>query len=411
MHAIARCCFMLAAFSIGSVLPVLGSDTVPGKVSNLKTTGVTSSAFGLSWTAPTSSIPFTSYVIFIIKEGKCAQASFLRCSQNSTTHANANCPYQIFAGVYDTCHGVMSYNITAKLTSYTDYVVAVAAAYETTAGENSTITVKTQIGIPAPPTNIRLTAQNQSAILVEWDIPLHNAGPTWYNVTVLGATNRMSSIFIAQREYKVEGWKSSSYEVTDLLSSWRYMVSITASTNVGTSDRTTSQYVSTLPSAPGVVKNIHMKFVPNQYLAARLSWECPTEKIRNGRITSFTIIYTGNVSMTMTAGSYYPEDPCTAPHTAYLPVIPDGQYTVKVWANAEFQGNKSTMIFVADRNKMSYTPSISNTTVSTADSNSLIVASATCGSTIAILSVVVIALVLTRPRGVLPEKQLYGSLG
>ncbi|XP_048239497.1 fibronectin type III domain-containing protein 1-like isoform X2 [Haliotis rufescens] len=393
MDMYSRLCFMLTLFILESVPLVLGSDTVPGKVSNLKTTLVTSSAIGLSWTASTSNIPFTNYVIFIIKEGKCTQADYIRCSRNHTLYTNGHCTdtYAGATATFAACHGDMSYNVTAKLTSYTDYVVAVAAAYEATVGENSTLTAKTQIGIPAPPTNIRLTAQNQSAILVEWDIPLHNAGPTWYNVTVLGAINRTSSIAIVQREYKVEGWKSSSYEVTDLLSSWRYMVSITASTNAGTSDRTTSQHVRTLPSAPGAVQNIHVKFVPSQYLAARLIWECPAEKMRNGRITSYTIIYTGNGSMTMTAGSYYPEDPCTTPHTAYLPVIPDGQYTVQVWANAEFQGNKSTMIFVADRN----------------NPHSLIIVSSTCGSIIAMLFVAVIALVITRSRGVSQEKRLY----
>ncbi|XP_071115178.1 neogenin-like [Haliotis cracherodii] len=415
-------CFMLAAFSIGSVLPISTTELstteaattstpefVPGKVNNLKTTVTTSSSLGLSWTASTSDVPFTQYIVFTSKGGECLKAVYIPCLPNDSIYAAATCN-SLSAGTpatYDECHGDMSYNVT-DLDSNTDYVVSVAAAANFTVGENSTLKEETNIGIPAAPTNIRGTAQNQSAILVEWDVPSHNAGPMWYNLTVLIELDRTSGVFIADRYYNVEGQNSSSCEVTDLLSSWRYMFAITASTSAGTSNMATSKAVRTLPSTPGAVQNIRVKFVPTEYLAVRLTWECPPERMRNGRITSYTISYKGNISMTLTAGSYYPEDPCTDPHMVYLPVVPDGQYTVQVWANAEFQGNKSAMIFVADRDKMSYdVPSFSNTTVSTTDPHSLIVVSATCGSIIAILFVAVIALVLTRSRGVSPKEQLH----
>ncbi|XP_046566190.1 receptor-type tyrosine-protein phosphatase F-like [Haliotis rubra] len=297
----------------------------------------------------------------------------------------------------------MTYSVT-QLDSNTDYTVSVAATDRFIIGENSTITAKTHIGIPASPANIRGTALNHSAILIEWDVPSHNAGPMWYDVTVLKEFERTSGDYVADRYYKVEGQNSSSVEVTDLLSSWSYMFAITASTKAGTSNMATSKPVRTLPSAPGEVQNISVKFDHNQYLTVRLTWECPPEKMRNGRITSYTISYTGNISLTLTAGSFYPEDPCSAPHTVYLPVIPDGKYIVQIWANAEFLGNKSAMIFVADRDKMYYKDY--NTTVSTADAQSLIDVSAACGSIIAILIVAVIALVLTRPRSVLPEEGL-----
>ncbi|XP_046327484.2 receptor-type tyrosine-protein phosphatase F-like [Haliotis rufescens] len=301
----------------------------------------------------------------------------------------------------------MSYNVT-KLESNTEYAVIVAAAATSTIGENSTLTEKTHIGIPAAPTNIRGTAQNQSAILVEWDVPSHNAGPMWYNLTVLIAYDRESGACLIHREYKVEGQNSSSCEVTDLLSSWRYWFAITASTSAGTSNVATSKAVRTLSSTPGAVQDIRVNFVPSEYLAIKLTWECPPEKMRNGRITSYTISYTGNISMTMTAGSFYPEDSCTYYHMVYLPVIPDGQYIVQVWANAEFQGNKSAIMFVADRDQMTYDfPSFSNTTESTTDPHNLIVVSATCGSIIAILFAAVIALVITRSSGISPKERLH----
>ncbi|XP_046566193.1 uncharacterized protein LOC124274866 isoform X3 [Haliotis rubra] len=102
--------------------------------------------------------------------------------------------------------------------------------------------------------------------------------------------------------------------------------------------------------------------------------------MRNGYITNYTVKYTGNVSMTMTAGSFYPEDPCTAPHSVYLPVIPDGKITIEIWANAEFKGDKATTVFLADR----------------ARSKPVIVASATLGSVIVILIVAATALFLKR---------------
>ncbi|XP_048239651.1 receptor-type tyrosine-protein phosphatase F-like [Haliotis rufescens] len=416
-------CFMLAAFSVESVLPTSTTelstteaatastpDLVPGKVNNLKTTLTTSSSLGLSWTASTSDVPFTQYIVFTSKGGECLRAVYILCPPNDMIYAAATCN-SLSAGTpatYDECHGDMSYNLT-DLDSNTDYVVSVAAAAIFTVGETSTLKEKTNIGIPAPPTNIRGTAQNKSAILVEWDIPSHNAGPMWYNLVVLIELDRTSGGFIADRYYNVEGQNSSSCEVTDLLSSWRYSFAITVSTSAGTSNMATSKAdVRTLPSTPGAVQNICLKFVHSVYLAVRLTWECPPERMRNGRIRSYTISYTGNISMTLTAGSYYPEDPCTDPHMVYLPVIPDGEYTVEVWANAEFQGIKSAMNFVADRDKMFYDlPSFSNTTVSTPDPHSLIVVSATCGSIIAILFVAVIALALTRSRAVSPQQRLY----
>ncbi|XP_071114392.1 fibronectin type III domain-containing protein 1-like [Haliotis cracherodii] len=422
IHVVSRWCFMLAAISFGSVLPTSTTDSstteaattstpefVPGKVNNLKTTLSTSSSIGLSWTASTSGIPFTQYDVFISKGGECVQAVYILCLPNDSIYAPVHCAYN-YAGVtatYDQCHGNMSYNVT-KLESNTEYTVIVAAAAKSAIGENSTLTEETHIGIPAAPTNIRGTAQNQSAILVEWDVPSHNAGPMWYNLTVLIAYDRESGACLIHREYKVEGQNSSSCEVTDLLSSWRYWFAITASTSAGTSNVATSKAFRTLPSTPGAVQDIRVNVVPSEYLAIKLTWECPPEKMRNGRITSYTISYTGNISMTMKAGSFYPEDSCTYPHMVYLPVIPDGQYIVQVWANAEFQGNKSAIMFIADRDKMTYDfPSFSNTTESTTDPHSLIVVSATCGSIIAILFAAVIALVLTRPSGISPKERLH----
>ncbi|XP_046566192.1 uncharacterized protein LOC124274866 isoform X2 [Haliotis rubra] len=117
--------------------------------------------------------------------------------------------------------------------------------------------------------------------------------------------------------------------------------------------------------------------------------------MRNGYITNYTVKYTGNVSMTMTAGSFYPEDPCTAPHSVYLPVIPDGKITIEIWANAEFKGDKATTVFLADRAQMSYGFS-SNSSTTVTDSKPVIVASATLGSVIVILIVAATALFLKR---------------
>ncbi|XP_067673891.1 neogenin-like [Haliotis asinina] len=401
--------FMFTSLSVAALLATSTSDTttteepadVPGKVNNLKTTEITSTSIGLSWSASSSDVPFTQYVIFTSRGGNCEQAVYIVCPPGDAIYAGAHCQ-NVIAGptlTYDECHGNMTFNVT-NLQSNTDYVVTVAAAANFTVGENSTVTDKTAIGIPAEPKNLRGTVQNQSAILVEWDVPSHNPGPMWYNVTILRELDRTSSNFIWNGYYYVEGQNSSSVEVTGLMSSWRYMFAITASTKAGTSHMATSKPVRTLPSVPGEVQNIRVKYDHDQYLAVRLTWECPPEKMRNGRITSYTISYTGNISMTLTAGSFYPEDPCTDPHAVYLPVIPDGKYIVEISANAEFQGNKSLIIFVADRDKMSFKlPSFTNTTVSTSDSRSLVIASATCGSVIVILFVAIIALYLTRTRG------------
>ncbi|XP_046566189.1 fibronectin type III domain-containing protein 2-like [Haliotis rubra] len=414
--------FMLTALSVASLIPTSTSDTttteetststpdvVPGRVNDLTTTVTTSASIGLSWTASSSDVPFNQYVILTSRGDDCELAVYIVCPPNDAIYANAQC-HTITAGppaTYDECHGNMTLDVTG-LDSNTDYVVTVAAADNFTVGEKSTIRDKTAIGIPAEPTNIRGTVQNQSAILVEWDVPSHNAGPMWYNVTVLREIDRMPGNFMWDGYYYVEGQNSSSLEVTDLLSSWRYIFIITASTKAGTSNEAISKPVRTLPSAPGEVQNIRVKYDHSQYLAVRLTWECPLEKMRNGRITSYTVSYSGNISMTLTAGSFYPEDPCTSPHTVYLPVIPDGKYVVQIWANAEFQGNKSAMIFVADRDKMSFNlPPFTNTTASTSDSHNLVIASATCGSVIAILFVAIIALYLTRSRGFTSEGQQY----
>ncbi|XP_067676222.1 fibronectin type III domain-containing protein 2-like [Haliotis asinina] len=248
---------------------------------------------------------------------------------------------------YDECNGNMFYKVK-PLTSYTDYVVVIAAAFRDTIGENVTLAVKTDIGVPGPPTNIRFTAVNESAVFVKWDIPSHNAGPMAYKVTVLQARNRTSSRFMVHHEYLVEGWTSSELQVPCLLSSWRYMVTMTAGTIAGNSPLAKSKPVTTLPVIPSAVQNIHVKFVPSEYLAVRLIWECAPEKKRNGHITNYTVKYTGNASMTMTVGSFYPEDPCTHPHTVYLPVLPDEKTRIEIWANAEFKGDEASMVFLAD---------------------------------------------------------------
>ncbi|XP_067674186.1 fibronectin type III domain-containing protein 1-like [Haliotis asinina] len=423
IHVLTRWCFMFAAISIGPVLLTSTTESstseeattttpsaVPGKVNNLETTLTTSTSIGLSWSASSSDVPFTQYVIFTSRGDRCVQAVYFLCPPNSEYYAGAHCNYNTVGTslTYAECHGNMAYNVT-KLESNTDYTVSVAATYKFIIGENSTVTAKTQIGIPASPTNIRGTALNHSTILIEWDVPSHNAGPMWYNLTLLMAFDRAADGYLTANEYKIEGQNSSSYVATDLLSSWQYMFAITASTKAGTSRMTTSKPVRTLPSTPGEVLNINVKYDHNQYLAVKLTWDCPLMTMRNGRITSYTISYTGNISMTLTAGSFYPEDPCTDPHAVYLPVIPDGTYAVQIWANAEFQGYKTSMIFETDREKMYYKDF--NTTVSTTDPQHLIDVSAACGSIIAILIVVVIALVLTRPRSVSPKKRLTSDQG
>ncbi|XP_048239644.1 phosphatidylinositol phosphatase PTPRQ-like isoform X2 [Haliotis rufescens] len=354
-------CFMLAAFSIGSVLPISTTELsttstpehVPGKVNNLKTTVTTSSSLGLSWTASTSDVPFTQYIVFTSKGGECLKAVYILCPPNDSIYASADCN-SVMAGAtatYDECHGDMSYNVT-DLDSNTDYVVSVAAAANFTIGENSTLKEKTHIGNPSAPKDFNASVNNESSVTLSWTPAVHRGGPTTYIITVEEETRLNSNIFEEARNISVRGFNASSLVIGDLRSYWKYTFNIIAETPAGRSeDVFLSSAILTKESAPGKVEDLWIDAIPDNLTAVNVTFTCPIEAERHGVILYYTLSYVAQETheeafvIENRQGYNISSGLGDCSFTSFVSITPNVNYVFSVVAHDSFTGAEQKEVF------------------------------------------------------------------
>ncbi|XP_071114656.1 phosphatidylinositol phosphatase PTPRQ-like [Haliotis cracherodii] len=382
-------CFMLAAFSIESVLPTSTTelstteaattstpDLVPGEVNNLKTTLTTSSSLGLLWTASTSDVPFTQYIVFTSKGGECLRAVYIPCPPNDMIYAAAHCN-SLIAGTpatYDECHGDMSYNVT-DLDSNTDYVVSVAAGANFTVGEKSTLTEKTNIGIPSPPKGFRAFVNSSLSVTLAWTPAVHQDGPTTYYITIGEETSLNSHTFQDKEYVTVGGFHNTFVLIEDLRSYWKYTFSITVATPVGNSSVVSlNEAVRTDESAPGKVENLHIDQIPDNFTRVEVFFSCPKETERHGDIKYYILLYDAQVNYTHNVTenhqglniSAQPESNCN--YSRVVPVTANVNYMFSVVAHDSYAGNETTEYHFA---KVGQPGSVSDFTSTSTTSSSI----------------------------------------
>ncbi|XP_071113950.1 phosphatidylinositol phosphatase PTPRQ-like isoform X1 [Haliotis cracherodii] len=376
--------------------------TDPGEVGDFSFTNVTNSTVSLSWERPTTPGVIQYYDIVFNANGVCSQEVLLTCKE--TAQMSGSCQF-VFTTSAPSCYGNISFDVSS-LQPYTNYTVSIAARNELYDGTNSTLSIETDISAPLQPSNVVATVLNASAIHVSWSQPSHDNGPTWYNVTVLEATGRRSSNFTLKTTVQVDGFNTTSCEVPGLLSSWEYKFTVTAYTPAGSAHApNASGVVMTFPAEPGPVENLTASALPEPYFGMILTWDCPEEKQRNGRIMNYTIHYKGGVSKVEHYGRYTPEDPCTDTKSVLVPMAPVINYTFTVFANAEFTGKKTSIISRMDPNSMVFVLPARAKDIQS--SKSVLIVSAVCGTVIVVLLAVLILLVIyTR---ILPSRRTYDT--
>ncbi|XP_046566188.1 receptor-type tyrosine-protein phosphatase F-like isoform X2 [Haliotis rubra] len=377
--------------------------TEPGNIGDFNATDVTNTSVSLSWEAPTTPGVIQYYDIVFNANGICSQEVVYKCTE--TSRQPQGCRVTMLTAPND-CQSDMSYNVSS-LSPYTNFTVSISARNDLYSGPNSTLFIQTEISAPLQPRGVYATVLNTSTIKVTWVQPTQDNGPTWYNVTVLEATGRRSSNFSIKTIILVDGFNTTSCEVPGLLSSWEYKFTVTAYTPAGSAHApNASSVVMTSPAAPGPVENLTATTVPEPYFGTILTWNCPEEKQRNGRILKYTVHYKGDVSQEEHYGSYKPEDPCTDTKSMFVPMAPVINYTFTVFANAEFKGEKKSIISRMDPERMVFVlPARADKTSDS--SKSLLIVSAVCGTIIVIL-LAVIALLVVYTR-ILPSRRIQNA--
>ncbi|XP_071114657.1 receptor-type tyrosine-protein phosphatase eta-like [Haliotis cracherodii] len=330
----------------------------PGNVSDFTCTSTSSSSISLSWKPPRFPNGFIlGYVLHVhTEDGACQQAVYIVCtdcqSNGNFSVEDENCNISRRASIQRPETSLTNYNVTFLL-SFSNYTITVAAVNNFSIGINTSLAMRTDIDVPAMPTQISVTVFNASAVKVTWTPPDQKSGPTNYTILVQQATGRQSSTFENMENVTVNGYSSSERTIGGLWSSWRYKFSIIASTYKGGSRAMVSErYITTQESKPCEVQNLSVSSIPGNFRAVNLTWDCPMERERNGFINNYTIQYYGPGALPTVYGHYEPEDPCNATHTAILPVRPEYNYTFNVSANAMYKGKtKQSNVFPARAGK------------------------------------------------------------
>ncbi|XP_071114688.1 receptor-type tyrosine-protein phosphatase H-like [Haliotis cracherodii] len=382
--------------------------TEPGAVGDLGFTNVTNSTVSLIWEEPTTPGVIQYYDIVFNVNGVCFYEILYQCTSNS--RRTGTCGMMTFTTMMN-CHGNISYDVSSLL-PYKNYSMSISARNDKYDGPNSTLSIQTDISAPLQPKKVAATVLNASVIRVSWSRPSHDNVPTWYNITVWEATGRRSSNFTLKTTVRVDGFNITTCEVPGLLNSWEYKFTVTAYTPAGSAQApNASGVVMTLPAEPGPVENLTASALPEPYFGMLLTWNCPQEKQRNGRIMDYTLHYKGDVSQVEHYGRYTPEDPCTDTKSVLVPMAPAINYTFTVFANAEFTGKRTSIVSRMDPKGMVFVLP-ARASEENQYSKSVIIVSAVCGIVIVVLLAVVVLLVIyTRILPSKKEKDKNESIG
>ncbi|XP_041350698.1 receptor-type tyrosine-protein phosphatase eta-like [Gigantopelta aegis] len=218
--------------------------------------------------------------------------------------------------------------------------------------------IKTNVTRPGLLENITVTPLTASSVEVSWTSPRLYPGPTDYTIELFEEKSINSSTYRFNTTILIHGYLNSTYIIQDLLSYWHYNFSVMANTSTGSSN-SLSDITRTKESAPGLVQTLLVRAIPGNYTEVNVTWACPAEKERNGRITKYSLRYTPdqqnkNILQSGNEIDYnlmQPSDPCTSLHTLLLPVTPEVNYTFSVTAFTVDKGRSSGYSFYTQPGK------------------------------------------------------------
>ncbi|XP_071033354.1 tyrosine-protein phosphatase Lar isoform X4 [Parasteatoda tepidariorum] len=159
---------------------------------------------------------------------------------------------------------------------------------------SNTIQMKTQLGVPSQPTNLRAVPTSATTVQLSWTRPTHTGE------NIIGYELYWNDTF-SQHEYHRE-IESESYTLGELYPDTEYFIWVAAKSKRGEGAATppvkvrTEQYAPTAPpqEVTGVTLNSR---------SLRISWEPPPESQQNGHLAFYKVLY---------LESNKPPDPATA---------------------------------------------------------------------------------------------------
>ncbi|XP_046577971.1 phosphatidylinositol phosphatase PTPRQ-like [Haliotis rubra] len=210
---------------------------VSGPVASFDAPSKTAHSITIQWTKP--SLPngnILGYRVNVTSGGKsgrvinvtCDQIKKQECRAVETSITKSN------AVVNGDGNGQYDYNIT-NLLSYTNYTIVVSCVNINGTGEESIITVQTNMTVTSPPRKFWASVNSSSSVTLFWTHADHQDGPTTYYITVGEAANLTSDIFQENMVVSVSGFYSTSVLVEGLRSYWKYTFNIRAATPLGNS--------------------------------------------------------------------------------------------------------------------------------------------------------------------------------
>ncbi|KAK3788227.1 hypothetical protein RRG08_006035 [Elysia crispata] len=273
----------------------------PGTVSALQGINQTDTSVTLQWSIPTEpNGNLTGYLVtyyMSIPNEKCLEIN-ISCSDCQdlwpTSVQGSGCSKSASEG-YELSEKELNsnQNISLKIKSlqpYRSYRITVQAVNKAGFGEGESIFIRTDIGVAEEiqDLSLRKTGDTMTAGLhISWTAGAET-GPTNYTVKVQRKAAIKSENYEFVSNDIVEGYNNTNFDKNDLLAFWDYKVSVTAVTRKGSSESKTEE-VKTRPNIPGTVTNFRVVLDPDDAQKFTLSFNCPDETQRNGRLKEYVV--------------------------------------------------------------------------------------------------------------------------
>ncbi|RUS71627.1 hypothetical protein EGW08_020619, partial [Elysia chlorotica] len=177
-----------------------------------------------------------------------------------------------------------------ELKPYKDYTMTVHAVNMAGFGLPESVSSMTEIGVAKELVSliVQKTGTDSTAGLNLIWIAGEKTGPTNYSVRVEEAKSISSSEYLLSSFRTVEGYSTTSFQVSDLIAYWSYQVTVTAVTSAGSGPSKTETLI-TKSNKPGEVTNFDVELSANDAQVFDLTFECPIEKERNGILKEYIV--------------------------------------------------------------------------------------------------------------------------
>ncbi|XP_052103012.1 tyrosine-protein phosphatase 10D-like isoform X2 [Mytilus californianus] len=215
--------------------------------------------------------------------------------------ANKNCT-DVFVSQIELNQKDMELNVTDLLPSVT-FTVNILAYTAEGPGIPFTTTVMTNVAAPYKPGIVNATLRGQY-VLVTWEQPLLETGPTSYDVAALDIIEPDKPVKSYCMTNKFDDTNCTGVGLEEF---WKYKFQVTAKVLEWKNTSDYSNIITTVPGKPG--KPVEFKApLENKGCKARLSWFTPEQRKRNANITMYTI-QTGSRTQIYRVKKFEPYNP------------------------------------------------------------------------------------------------------